>query len=259
MNLAAVEPMTGSGNFGEVLALRNLWAKYEREYILQDINLSVQERDYIGIVGPNGGGKTTLIKVLLGLLAPTKGEVSILGRQPKQARQYVGYVPQAVEFDRAFPISVWDVVRQGRLGKRRLFQPYNPQDDEIVARSLQSVNLLEMRHHPLGSLSGGQRQRVYIARALATEPQILLLDEPTANIDPEMTDQVGNILQELNQFITIVMISHDLGSISSLAKKLVYLNRRLLPYHYASNLRREATGGIGEVFPAKYCQFVNNI
>lgn len=259
MNLGAVQPMKGRENLGEVLALRNLWAKYDREYILQDINLSVQERDYIGIVGPNGGGKTTLLKVLLGLLTPTKGEVSILGRSPKQARQYVGYVPQAVEFDRAFPISVWDVVRQGRLGKRRLFQPYTPQDDEIVARSLHSVNLLEMRHSPLGELSGGQRQRVYIARALATEPQILLLDEPTANIDPEMTDQVGNILQELNQFITIVMISHDLGSISSLAKNLVYLNRRLLPYHYASHTGQQPTGGRGEVFPLKYCEFTSNI
>ena len=214
----------------EIISIRHLWAGYDREPILEDIDLSVKELDFIGLIGPNGSGKTTLFKVLLGLLPPMGGKVRIMGRSVKQGRRYVGYVPQNVEFDRDFPISVWDVVLLGRLGRRRLLQRYTAVDSEKVAEALRSVEMLNLRDRPIGELSGGQRKRVYIARALAAEPKILLLDEPLAGIDPHAGNHIYELLKQLNEYITILMISHDIGAIASCVKTVGCLNRRLF-YH----------------------------
>jgi len=214
----------------EVISVQHLWAGYDGETVLEDINFSVKELDFIGLIGPNGGGKTTLLKVLLGLLPPTRGEVQIMGQSIKEGRRHVGYVPQAVEFDHDFPISVWEVARMGRLSHRRLLQRYTAEDNEVVAEALRSVEMLDLRDHPIGALSGGQRQRVYIARALATEPQILLLDEPMASVDPQVSANVYELLNKLNGHITILMVSHDMGAISSHVKTVGCINRRLF-YH----------------------------
>ncbi len=214
----------------QVISIQDVWAGYQNESVLEDINLSVRELDFIGLIGPNGGGKTTLIKVLLGLLTPSRGKVEILGQPVKTGRRFIGYVPQLVEFDRDFPINVWDVARMGRLGRRGLLQRYSAQDDTLVAEALEKVDMLSLRQRPIGELSGGQRQRVYIARALAGQPKILLLDEPTANIDPKISNNIYELLNRLNQQITILMISHDMGAISSYVKTIGCLNRRLF-YH----------------------------
>jgi len=214
----------------EVISIRNLWAGYHNEPVLEDINLAVKELDFIGLIGPNGGGKTTLLKVLLGLLAPSQGQVQILGQPVKTGRRHIGYVPQLVEFDHDFPVSVWDVARMGRLGQRGLLRRYSAGDDELVAEALEQVDMLAVRQRPIGELSGGQRQRVYIARALAGQPKILLLDEPTANIDPKISNNIYELLNRLNQQITILMIAHDMGAISSYVKTIGCLNRRLF-YH----------------------------
>ncbi len=212
------------------ISIQNLWAGYENENILEDINLTVYERDFIGLIGPNGGGKTTLLKVLLGLLPITKGQVRIFGKSVKEGRQYIGYVPQAVEFDREFPINVWEVARMGRLGKRGLFHRYTAEDDAIVSEALRQVHLWDLRHAPIAALSGGQRQRVYIARALATQPRILLLDEPTASVDPQTRNSIYELLRDLNEEITILLITHDVSVVSSYVKTVGCLNRRLF-YH----------------------------
>jgi len=214
----------------EVISVRHLWAGYDNEPVLEDINLSVKELDFIGLIGPNGGGKTTLIKVLLGLLPPTRGQAHIMGKSVKDGRRYIGYVPQSVEFDRDFPIRVWDVARMGRLGKRRLLQRYTAEDDEVVAEALRSVDMLDLGYRPIGALSGGQRQRVYVARALVTEPNILLLDEPMASVDPQVSASFYDLLSRLNEHVTILMISHDMSAISSHVKTVGCLNRRLF-YH----------------------------
>jgi zinc transport system ATP-binding protein len=214
----------------EVISVRRLWAGYENQPVLEDVNLSVNELDFIGVVGPNGGGKTTLLKVLLGLLPPTRGEVRVMGKSVKEGRRYIGYVPQIAEFDRDFPIGVWDVARMGRLGKRRLLQHYTAGDEEIVAQALHSVDMLDLRDRPIGELSGGQRQRVYIARALSTEPKILLLDEPMASVDPQVSGNIYELLSRLNEHVTILMVTHDMGAISSYVKTVGCLNRRLF-YH----------------------------
>jgi len=222
----------------EVISVRNLWAGYGNGPVLEDINLSVKERDFIGLIGPNGGGKTTLLKVLLGLLPPMHGDVRIFGKDVKGGRQHVGYVPQAAEFDRDFPVSVWDVARMGRLGRCRLLHRYTPHDDHVVTEALRRVEALDLRHRPIGELSGGQRRRVYIARALAKEPDILLLDEPTAGIDPRASASIYDLLSELNKRITILMVSHDMVAVSSYVKTVGCINRHLF-YHAEKQLTPE--------------------
>lgn len=231
----AIDPPT---DCPEVISIQHLWAGYDHEPVLEDITLSVKALDFIGLIGPNGSGKTTLFKVMLGLLAPMRGDVRIMGQRAKQGRRYVGYVPQHVEFDRAFPISVWDVVLLGRLGKRRLFQNYTAQDKACVTEALRSVEMWHLRDRPLSELSGGQRKRIYIARALATEPKILLLDEPLAGIDPHVGTHIYELLKQLNDHITILMISHDIGAIASCVKTVGCLNRRLF-YHAEKQITPE--------------------
>ncbi len=222
----------------EVITVRNLWAGYDHENVLEAVDLTVYERDFIGLVGPNGGGKTTLVKVLLGLLEPTRGMVRIKGEPVEKGRRHIGYVPQAVEFDRDFPVNVWDVVRMGRLGKRRLFQRYTAEDDASVEEMLRRVEMFDLRDRAIGELSGGQRQRAYIARALVAEPEILLLDEPTASVDPQISASIYELLRQLNEHVTVLMISHDMTAVSSYVKTVGCLNRRLF-YHNEKNLTPE--------------------
>jgi zinc transport system ATP-binding protein len=233
-----MEQIETTDRLREVISIHHLWAGYGDQIVLEDVNLSVQELDFIGIVGPNGGGKTTLFKVLLGLVPPTRGEVWIMGKSIVEGRRHIGYVPQLMEFDRDFPISVWDVARMGRLGHRGLLERYNARDNDIVAEALRRVDMLALRGRPVGELSGGQRQRVYIARALATQPDILLLDEPLASVDPRVSSSVYVLLEELNQEITILIASHDIGAISSHVETVGCLNRQLF-YHGEDHFRPE--------------------
>ncbi len=222
----------------EVIAIRHVWASYDHQTVLEDVSLSAEALDFIGIVGPNGGGKTTLFKVLLGLLQPTRGQVRIMGERVEEGRRHIGYVPQMTVFDRDFPVSVWDVTQMGRLGSRGLLQRYTAEDDEIVADALRQVDMLDQRGRPFGDLSGGQQQRVYVARALATEPSILLLDEPLVSVDPRVSSSIYELLKKLNQSVTIVMASHDIGAISSHVKTVGCLNRQLF-YHRDDTLTPE--------------------
>lgn len=213
-----------------VLEIKQLWAGYPGEVVLEDINLALRPLDFVGLIGPNGGGKTTLLKVILGLLPPLRGDIRILGQPVHIGRKQIGYVPQYVEFDRDFPITVWDVARMGRVGQRGLLRRLTSADDDLVAEALRQVEMLPLRRRLIGELSGGQRQRVYIARALATQPQILLLDEPTASVDPQIKANIYDLLRRLNEQITLLLISHDMGAISSYVKTVGCLNRRLF-YH----------------------------
>jgi len=195
---ASIAPVAIDHERQSVIAVEHLWAGYGNESVLEDVNLHVYPLDFIGIIGPNGGGKTTLIKVLLGLLPPTRGEVAVMGEPVETGRRHIGYVPQVVEFDHDFPISVWDVARMGRLGQRGLLRRYTSEDNALVAEALRRVDMLALRQRAIGELSGGQRQRVYIARALATHPSILLLDEPTSSVDPRVSTSIYELLRELN-------------------------------------------------------------
>lgn len=220
------------------IEVEHLWAGYDGEAVIEDVNLTVREGDFLAIIGPNGGGKTTLLKVLLGLLEPMRGRVRLFGEDVHYGRRWVGYVPQRVETDQEFPIRVWDVAMMGRLGQRGLFRRYTPQDAQAVERALRDVEMWDLRDRPMGELSGGQRQRVYIARALAAEPRLLLLDEPTASIDPQVRTHIYELLRTLNERVTIVLITHDVGVISAYVKTVGCLNRRLF-YHGGGEITEE--------------------
>ncbi|MGV8025737.1 MAG: metal ABC transporter ATP-binding protein [Anaerolineaceae bacterium] len=226
-----------------VIQIHNLWAGYDTQPALEDINLDVMQGDFIGLIGPNGGGKTTLFRVLMGLIEPMKGEVIVMGTSAKKGRCHIGYVPQQVAFDREFPISVWDVVKMGRLGCRGTLNKLKKEDETILTDSLRKVDIENLANRPIGDISVGQRQRVYIARALATMPQILLLDEPTASVDPQTTQNIYELLHKLNETMTIVMVSHNMEAVSSHVKSIGCINRQLY-YHGTKEITKEMVDAI---------------
>jgi len=217
-------------NNNPVISLKDVWAGYEDDVVLEAVNFDVFRRDFIGLFGPNGGGKTTLIKVVLGLIKPRRGEITILGESPQLGRRHIGYVPQLQGEDFDFPVNVWEVVRMGRLERKSLFKPFSQADNAIVEEKLRWTGLLDLQKRSIKELSGGQRQRVHIARALATEPEILLLDEPTASVDAEASLNLYELLANLNEHVTILLISHDTTAVSRYVKTIGCVNRRLV-YH----------------------------
>jgi len=222
----------------EVISLEDVWVQYNGVTVLEDITLSVQNRDFLGIIGPNGGGKTTLLKVILGLIKPNRGRVTVLGGPPEEGRRFIGYVPQLTQFDREFPATALDVVLMGRLGRKGLLRRYTEEDMEIAYKALESVEILDLKDRQVGKLSGGELQRVFLARALAADPKILLLDEPTASIDEPTKTELYELLKGLNREITIILVSHDIGVISSYVDKIACLNRRLF-YHGSKEITAE--------------------
>ena len=222
----------------EIAILDNVSVRYGSVTALENVNFRLLPLDFVSVIGPNGGGKTTFLKVLLGLLSPQKGTVRVLGKDPAVSRQAIGYVPQQVSIDKQFPISVWDVTLMGRLGKERLPKKYSDEDREFAADALQKVKLYDLRDRQIGKLSGGQQQRVLIARALVTNPELLLLDEPTASVDSEIKQDIYELLVELNEKLTIVMVSHDIGVVSSYTKTIACLNRTLV-YHDEKDITPE--------------------
>ncbi len=224
------EEVTEQGSVDPLIELSHVTVRYKGHLALEDISLVIHERDFLGIIGPNGGGKTTLLKVILGLVEPDDGEVRVLGKPPKETRHRIGYVPQTVDFDSAFPIQVMDVVRMGCLKFLRFGKEALPGCHERLERVMRELEIWDLRDRPVGRLSGGERQRVFIARALVTQPEILLLDEPTAGIDSKIQSTVYEILSRLNERLTICLVSHDIGVISSYVKTVACLNQRLF-YH----------------------------
>jgi zinc transport system ATP-binding protein len=213
-----------------VVKLEDVWVQYDGVPALEGVSLSINQDDFLGIIGPNGGGKTTLLKVILGLVKPSQGRVTVFGRSPVHARKFIGCVPQFSLFDRDFPISVWDVVLMGCCGQRGILKRYSSEDKALTARALETVEMLDFKHRQIGRLSGGEQQRVFVARALVAEPKLLLLDEPTASVDTPMQTGFYELLGKLRQRMAIVLVSHDIGAVSIHVDKIACLNRRLF-YH----------------------------
>jgi len=222
----------------DIASVEHVSLRYGNVAALEDISFRLRPLDFVSVIGPNGGGKTTFLKVLLGLLTPHEGTVRVLGQDPAQSRKEIGYVPQQVSIDKHFPISVWDVVLMGRLGKRRGLRTYSAEDRDLAADALRKVKLHDLRDRQIGKLSGGQQQRALIARALVTNPQLLLLDEPTASVDSEIKQDIYELLVELNEKLTIVMVSHDIGVVSTYTKTIACLNRTLV-YHEEKDITAE--------------------
>jgi zinc transport system ATP-binding protein len=204
------------------ICIRDLTFSYDGTPAIEHAELCVEEGNFVSIVGPNGGGKTTLLKLMLGLLRPGSGTIAIFGKKPEDARREIGYVPQRPQFDPQFPISVRDVVLTGRLGSRS-----RSNDRDIVREVLAEVELDKLTDARFGSLSGGQQQRVLIARALASQPRMLLLDEPTAGLDRIVESRLYKLLRSLNERLTVVLVSHDLGFVSKFVDRVVCVNREV--------------------------------
>jgi ABC-type Mn/Zn transport systems, ATPase component len=222
----------------EVARLEDVWVHYDGVPALEAVSLSLKQEDFMGIIGPNGGGKTTLLKVILGLIKPSQGRVSVLGHPPERAMKFVGYVPQYSLFDHEFPINVWDVVLMGCCGQRGIFKRYSSEDKRLVLQALETVEMLDFKDRQIGKLSGGEQQRAFIARALAAEPKLLLLDEPTASVDTPMQTGFYELLERLKQRMAIVLVSHDIGAISIYVDKIACLNHQLF-YHNSKELTAE--------------------
>ncbi|NPA81056.1 MAG: metal ABC transporter ATP-binding protein [Epsilonproteobacteria bacterium] len=206
-----------------VIKIKNLYFKYEKRYVLEDVNIEIKRGEYVAFIGPNGGGKSTLAKLIVGLLKPSRGSVLVFGEPPERAREKISYVPQNINFNLDLPLTVMDVALQGRLNKNKLF--FNSEDKEIALKQLNRVGMESFKDRKIGDLSGGQRQRVLIARALASEPEILILDEPTASVDPKGQKEIYKILNDLN--ITRIVISHDVNIFFEKIDRAVYVNRKI--------------------------------
>ncbi|NTW55186.1 MAG: ABC transporter ATP-binding protein [Chlorobaculum sp.] len=208
--------------------------------VLDGLSLSVHEGDFLAVLGPNGGGKTTLLKVMLGLVKPSSGSVTVFGKEPGQASGRIGYVPQRLDFDRSFPISAMEVVLMGRLSRKKLFQRYGREDRQKALDALETTGLASLAQRRIGALSGGELQRALIARALAGEPELLLLDEPTASVDPEMKTTIYDLLDQLRKQHTIVLVTHDTGTIGRHVSRIACLNCTLDMHEPGSTLGRTA-------------------
>ncbi len=218
----------------DVVKASHVSFSYDGIPVLEDVHFTIQERSFISIVGPNAGGKTTLLKLMLGLLRPSQGTLEVLGMPPEKARTRIGYMPQQVQLDLQFPVSVLDVVLMGRLGPGGRIGPYSRTDRAIALDALRKLEMQDLAGRPFMALSGGQRQRVLIARALASEPQMLFLDEPTANVDMVVETELFELLHEMSKTITVIVVSHDLGFVSQYVQSVVCVNRRVLVHPTAT-------------------------
>jgi zinc transport system ATP-binding protein len=194
---------------------------YNGEAVLDRVNISVPDGDFVCVVGPNGSGKTTLLRLALGLLKPTRGSIKVYGQSPEKSSHRIGYVPQNPKLDPLFPVSALDVVLMGRLGKARSFGLWGSGDKKAALTALDEVGMTDRSNDHFAALSGGQKQRVLIARALAGQPDLLLLDEPTAGLDAHVEEDFYRLLQDLNKTRTIVLVSHDLGFVSGFVKSVI--------------------------------------
>jgi len=225
------------------IEVKNLSFTYHDNVILDDITLTINEGDYVAIIGPNGGGKTTFVKLLLGLREKNGGEITICDTTPQKARNKIGYLPQYVNFNMDMPINVFDIVLQGRMQKDKLF--YSQKDREIALAQLEKMKVAHLKERKIKDLSGGQRQRVLLARALAKEPTILILDEPTASIDLEGQKEIYALLKSLPQ--TKIVISHDINILFEGVNKVAHINKKLHLHEGISDTIRKNDGHFCEM------------
>ncbi len=218
-----------------VVSVRNLSFRYNSEEVLANISFEVGQGDYVGLVGPNGSGKTTLIRNLLGLLKPSAGAVSLFGKSLLDFHEWhkVGYLPQKfITSYHHFPATVREVVSMGLLSTKRFPKRMGPPDDRAVEKALACMGILDLKNRLIHELSEGQQQRVFIARTIVNEPELLILDEPTAAVDPETRERFFSLLRDLNhqKQTTIILVTHDIGSIGKYASKIMFLDKRAIFY-----------------------------
>jgi zinc transport system ATP-binding protein len=228
-----------------IIEVKDISFSYGGELILDRVNLAVHPGDYLGLVGPNGAGKTTLLKIMLGLLTPDSGTVKLFGANLSDFSDHskIAYVPQqATNFDVNFPLTVREVVAMGRYARRGLFRPRQSADQEIITGALKQVGLLDYQGTLIGKLSGGQAQRAFIARALAVQPEVIFLDEPTTGIDQKSQDDFYALLKKLNQEqgLTLVLVSHDLERVAGEVMHIACLDHNLVCHDSPADFLRDS-------------------
>lgn len=214
------------------VAIDGLSFTHGENSIIENLTLQIEVGDYVGLLGPNGSGKTTLLKLILGLLSPDQGAITVFGRSAgnRAAAAYIGYVPQHSTAQNEFPATVEEVVRSGRTARRGLFGRFSQADQEAVDAAIKKAQLEDLRERNIAQLSGGQRQRVFIARALAGQPRLLILDEPTTGVDVMVQHEFYAFLKKLNEEdgLTILLVSHDIDTVTHETKKIMCVNKTLV-------------------------------
>jgi len=222
-----------------LLDIRHLSAAYGNEVVLENVNLTVFKHDFIGLIGPNGGGKTTLLKSILGLITPVKGEIVFSKELKSQSgNNLIGYLPQVTNIDNKFPITVFDAVLSGLMSRKRMFRRFSSEDHDRVKKLLFEMGLYKLRNKAIGQLSGGQIQRTMLCRAIVNNPMMLILDEPDTFVDSKFEGELYEKLNKMNANIAILLVSHDLGTITSLVKSIACINRTL-HYHPTNIISQE--------------------
>jgi zinc transport system ATP-binding protein len=206
-----------------IISLKDVSFSYDRKPFIRKVNLEIKERDFLGLIGPNGGGKTTIIRLILGLLEPDSGSISVFGKSPEEGRKHIGYLSQFKNIDFDFPITVEEIVLQSRL--TGIFKKPGDDDKLIVRTALKDVGLWEKRGKTLNQLSGGEKQRVFIARALASEPELLIMDEPMSNVDMHIQETLYQLLRKINERMAILVVDHNLDTLSKYAKEVACINK----------------------------------
>lgn len=220
----------------KILELVSASAGYGQEVVLKNVNLAINDFDFVGVVGPNGGGKTTLLKLLLGEIKPLKGKLNYYPLTPEES--LFGYLPQSVSIDKRFPITVMEVVLSGLMGRKGIAGRYSKADKRLGIEMLERIGISHLSKSAIGELSGGQLQRVFLSRALISHPRLLILDEPNTFVDNKFEKELYELLKDLNKEMAIVMVSHDLGTITSHVKTIACVNRHL-HYHPSNSITNE--------------------
>ncbi|MBN2127615.1 MAG: ABC transporter ATP-binding protein [Candidatus Diapherotrites archaeon] len=225
----------------EIVSIENISFNYSGEKLLENVSLKIYEKDFVGIVGPNGGGKTTLLKLILGLLKPVKGKITVFNSTPLKGRTKIGYLSQHEYIDFDFPVTVKEIVLMSRM-QNKLFKNYSEQDLIAAENALNKMKLLEMKGKKLNELSGGEKQRVFIARALASNPELLVLDEPLNNVDIFIQKDLYELLVELNKEMAIIVVDHNTEMLSKYVKEIACVNKCMInsvDYHKIKKISGE--------------------
>ncbi len=229
---------------GKIIELIDISATYGEEIVLKDVNLTINSNDFIGIIGPNGGGKTTLVKLMVGLLKPVKGQIIKHKANGRDTKNQIGYLPQISRFDKRFPISVIDVVLSGLVSDKAVFKRYTQADKDKAVELLTRMGISDLYSRPIGELSGGQMQRVFLCRAIITSPSLLILDEPNTFVDSKFEADLYDILLELNKTMAIIVVTHDIGTISYYVKTIACVNK-YLNYHPSNIITEKQLAAYG--------------
>lgn len=222
----------------KLINIDNIVAGYDNKIVLHDVSLDIWENDFLGIIGPNGGGKTTLLKIILGLLKPKSGSVRYFDGEKEVSSLKIGYLPQMNKIDKKFPISVREVVLSGLMAEKPRFRDFTSEQKQRAEEVIAQMGLQELAKRAIGDLSGGQLQRVLLGRSMVSRPKVLILDEPNSYVDKRFESHFYNLLEEISKESSIILVSHDIGTVLSMVKNIACVNETL-HYHSGADISAE--------------------